>query len=121
AAGPRAEAMIDRLDDRGDLRALLANTIGGVHLLAGDVDAARGRFASAIALAADDPRVDPIDHARGYLQNAALVADDPGEREALFVQASERLAEKLGPTHPATLRLQQSWADLTVDAAAARE
>jgi hypothetical protein len=118
AAAAHAEALVTRLGDRRDLAALLANNLGVLHLVGGDVTAARSRFARAVEMAGDDPRTDPVDRA-GYLVNAARVAEDMSERTGLFGQATRTLAGVLGPGHPMTLNAEVGRALVAADPAAA--
>lgn len=120
SAAAHAEALVVRLGDRGDLAALLANNVGVLFLIKGDVGAARGRFAEAIARTEQDRRTDPVDRA-GYRMNAAQVAEDMSVRAGLYGQAVELLTGALGPGHPTTLQARIGRAAQADPATAARE
>ncbi|MCA9662889.1 MAG: hypothetical protein KC486_31405, partial [Myxococcales bacterium] len=96
-----AEALVERLDGRDDLRALLNNNLGAVAAMTGDLDGARAKIRAAIGLAGDDPRIRPVDLASGYLLNLALLTNDAAERAELFDRALTILDDALGPNHPA--------------------
>ncbi|MCB9568019.1 MAG: hypothetical protein H6710_12555, partial [Myxococcales bacterium] len=106
-----AEALVARLGERGDLQALVSNNVGVLLDLRGDRAGARERFAEAVRLAADDPRVDPIERASGYRRNLALATDDPAERERLFDAVADDLRARLGPDHLTLLTLALTRAD----------
>lgn len=118
AAAPHADALVTRLGERDDLAALMANNVGVLHLIRGETAAARGRFARALALSADDLRTDPLDRA-GYLITAAHASEDMSERTGLLEQASTLLVTALGPAHPMTLQVAVARAIQAADPAAA--
>jgi hypothetical protein len=120
AERPLAEAWVTRLGRRRDVQALLANNIGALLQFHGDPAGARERFQAALRLSAEDPARDPIDHARGYLANAAGLTVDPTERGKLLDEAVQILDDKLGPDHDETLTLRFARAEYTHDPALAQ-
>ncbi|MEZ4452952.1 MAG: serine/threonine-protein kinase [Nannocystaceae bacterium] len=115
-----AEALVERAGGRGDLRALLANNLGGAWQRLGDTDHARESFAAAVEAAdVDDPYLDPIEH-WNFQINLAFETADPTRREALFGEALAAYAQILGPAHPHTTKIRWLAADHTLDPAAAQ-
>ena len=83
-------------------RALLYNNKAVSRLAANDRAGARGLLQQALATA-PAPRADGELELVVIVQNLAIAADDPREREARSRQAAAELADLLGPNHPNTL------------------
>ena len=83
-------------------RALLYNNKAVARLAANDRPGARPLLQQALA-AAPAPRADGELELVVVVQNLAIAADDPREREARSQQAAAELASLLGPNHPNTL------------------
>lgn len=99
------DAVIESLAQRAHspfVRALLDNNIGSVYLGRGQRPAAKSAFERALAWAKQvrGPGAVELVNAR---TNLALVVEDPTERDRLFVDAHDDLAELLGAAHPETL------------------
>ncbi|MEO7731124.1 MAG: hypothetical protein ABIY55_09150, partial [Kofleriaceae bacterium] len=83
-------------------RALLYNNKAVARLTANDRAGARPLLEQALA-AAPSPRADGELELVVVVQNLAIAADDPREREARSRQAAAEFTSLLGPNHPNTL------------------
>jgi tetratricopeptide (TPR) repeat protein len=99
---PIAEAMLARVGADLELRALLENNAGAVHLAAGDRVRARAAFGRALALKQRLFGEDHLELALG-LANLAILTDDEPARRELQRRMIDIYETRLGPEHPRTL------------------
>jgi tetratricopeptide (TPR) repeat protein len=99
---PIAEAMLARAGSDLELRALLENNAGAVHLAAGDRVRARAAFGRALALKQRLFGEDHLELALG-LANLAILTDDEPARRELHRRMIHIYETRLGPEHPRTL------------------
>jgi tetratricopeptide (TPR) repeat protein len=99
---PIAEAMLVRAGSDSELRALLENNAGAVHLAAGDRVQARAAFGRALALKQRLFGEDHLELAVG-LANLAILTDDEQARRELHRRMINIYETRLGPGHPRTL------------------
>jgi tetratricopeptide (TPR) repeat protein len=99
---PLAEAMVSRVGQELELRALLENNAGSVHLAAGDRVQARAAFERALALKERLFGDDHLELALG-LANLAILTDDEQERRDFHRRIIDIYERALGPEHPRTL------------------
>jgi tetratricopeptide (TPR) repeat protein len=99
---PLTEAMLSRVGHNLELRALLENNAGAVHLAAGDRVQARAAFERALVLKERLFGDDHLELALG-LANLAILADDEQERREFHRRTIGIYERALGPEHPRTL------------------
>jgi protein kinase-like protein len=100
-------------------RTLLYNNKAVARLAENDRAGARGLLQQALAISPLSPIGDGEIELVAVLQNLALVADDPAEREARARQVVGILDGALGPNHPRTLGARRAAATLTRNPGAA--
>jgi tetratricopeptide (TPR) repeat protein len=121
---PIVEALLSRVGQALELRALLENNVGSVHLAAGDRVRARAAFERALALKERWFGDDHLEVAVG-LANLAILADDEQQRRDFHRRMIAIYERALGPEHPRTLDARflaaMQIADPQVSGAALRE
>jgi len=117
---PLAEAMLIRAGDPPELRALLLNNSGAIHLSAGDREGARVAFEAALAAKERSAGPDHLDNA-ATLANLSMLTTDAPAREALHRRMLDLYEGHLGPLHPKTLDGRFLVAMYTADPARAAE
>jgi hypothetical protein len=99
---PLTEALLSRVGHDLELRALLENNAGAVHLAAGERVQARAAFERALALKERLYGDDHLELALG-LANLAILSDDEHERRGFHRRMIDIYERALGPEHPRTL------------------
>ncbi len=99
---PVAEAMLSRADDPPELRALLLNNTGSIHLAAGEREAAREAFKQSLAIKEHLYGPEHLEIAIS-LANLGILADEDETRRQLHTRMVEIYQQHLGPDHPQTL------------------
>jgi serine/threonine protein kinase len=100
-------------------RPLLFNNLGAVFMGRADPDRARIYFKRALdeMKSTPDPPLELI-HVR---RNLAMLTPDPARRQELLAQGLEQFTRTLGPAHPWTLSLQDTYAHYVPDPARAHD
>lgn len=99
---PVAEAMLHAAGDPPELRALLLNNTGSIHLAAGDRRAAREAFKQSFVIKEHLYGADHLEIAVA-LANLGMLAVDDDSRKQLHGRMLEIYRKRLGPVHPQTL------------------
>jgi hypothetical protein len=86
-------------------RALLANNVGAIAMLAGDLPRARGEFHRAVAEAAAVTGPGAVE-LQTAVSNLALLTPEAGERRKLHDAAVAQVTAAVGPDHPQSLDQQ---------------
>ncbi len=111
---PLAEALVARAGDEPELRALLLNNAGAIHLAAGDREAARMAFERSLELKQRLFGDEHLELAPG-LANLGMLTPDAETGRALHDRMIDIYTRQLGPDHPRTLDARMLAAVYTAD------